>query len=116
MEQLLCTRGSFDSVFLDFRLRRMHYMKRLIYILVAAIVPALSTAMAAQDVCGGITDGTCQVADRSGICKKRPEVCAEQFDPVCGCDGKTYSNQCQADAAGASVAHTGKCGTPHKAK
>ena len=49
------------------------------------------------------------IADVTGVCRKKPEVCTQQSQPVCGCDGKTYGNPCMAAAAGASIASDGAC-------
>lgn len=52
---------------------------------------------------------SCGWADAPGVCRPRPEACITLFDPVCGCDGVTYSNACAAASAGASVQHDGPC-------
>ncbi len=47
--------------------------------------------------------------DGQGECQPRPRACIDVLDPVCGCDGRTYSNACYAAMKGVNVKHKGPC-------
>lgn len=49
------------------------------------------------------------VCSGQGTCTVRPELCIQVHDPVCGCDGTTYSNSCYAASAGVDVFSSNPC-------
>jgi hypothetical protein len=59
--------------------------------------------------CAYPVSAACGAADAPGVCTDKPEVCADIYSPVCGCDDKTYGNACEAAGAGVSVQRQGEC-------
>lgn len=47
----------------------------------------------------------------TGNCALQPVACGENYEPVCGCDGKSYPSECAAWAAGMNIRHGGPCGS-----
>jgi hypothetical protein len=85
--------------------------------------PPGSKVNGAGGMCGGIAgfscspglycsfppEATCGAADMTGTCAAVPEMCTEEFAPVCGCDDKTYPNACYAARASVSFSKKGEC-------
>jgi hypothetical protein len=88
----------------------------------AAIGSPAAKAANLDEACGGpggITcnsalwcqkaEGKCAVADAPGKCDKAPAFCMRVSRPVCGCNGKTYANDCERQRVKVQLDHTGAC-------
>ncbi|HEV7879437.1 Kazal-type serine protease inhibitor family protein [Bradyrhizobium sp.] len=103
---------------------------RLRHLTVAAFALALGATLASvgataanlDEACGGkdaITcnsalwcrkqAGQCSVADAAGKCEKAPSFCMRVSRPVCGCNGKTYPNDCERQRVKVQLDHDGAC-------
>ena len=51
----------------------------------------------------------CGIGDATGICTPRPAACSKDCPGVCGCDGKSHCNACEANRAGTDVQPMGTC-------
>jgi hypothetical protein len=63
----------------------------------------------ADEFCDYQEGQLCGAEDAEATCKLRPRVCATDVAPVCGCDGKTYTNACAANAADSGINTLGEC-------
>jgi hypothetical protein len=103
-------------------------MRMIILVLVLGVVVACDPHRPRPDAgafCGGFAgtpcaatefcdydDNSCGLADQTGICRPRPEVCTLIFDPVCACDGLVYPNECTANSEGSDLNAQGTCEVP----
>ena len=104
-------------------MRRFGWLTVLFAFASLLLVVGAQAAPKAQSIsCGGVLPfqcpngqfcqympGHCTAGFFPGTCTKKPVICPLIFLPVCGCNGKTYGNDCQRRAAGVSLRHTGRC-------
>src|SRR5436305_12707029 len=99
-----------------------HFVSLLAVLALMISVPTTADAVGLGKQCGGFPGiqcdaglfcqkkpGQCFIIDISGTCAKVPRFCPRIFRPVCGCDGKTYPNDCERQRAMVSKNHDGKC-------
>jgi hypothetical protein len=103
-------------------------LRRLAFLTVLLAFASLLLAAGAQAApkpisCGGLMPFQCPTGTfcqyqppqctamwgHPGTCTRKPVICPRIFRPVCGCDGKTYPNDCVRQSASVSKRHDGRC-------
>lgn len=104
---------------------RMKTLFSLAFALTVLVALGMSQPVPAQtgQTCGGIgalkcpegqacqfPEGQCNTPDLAGTCVTVAATCPEKQGPrICGCDGKTYTNECELLKAGVRPAKKGAC-------
>ena len=71
----------------------------------------LGTATCSTSQFCDLPAGSCNSADMTGTCVAKSMVCSAIYQPVCGCDGKTYASDCYRISAGVTKKSSGACAT-----
>ena len=53
--------------------------------------------------------GVCEAGGASGVCVAVPQMCTHDYRPVCGCDGRSYGNDCARRSAKVARDRDGEC-------
>ncbi|MBK8173698.1 MAG: hypothetical protein IPK60_25635 [Sandaracinaceae bacterium] len=69
----------------------------------------LGTSCPSGAFCDYAIEDMCGATDALGTCSPITDGCLDVWDPVCGCDGMTYSNTCYAAREGVGVYSEGEC-------
>jgi hypothetical protein len=105
---------------------RMRFGRLIVAMLVLVCGAALGSVSAAaanlDEACGGPTaitcnsalwcqkaEGQCAAPEAPGKCDKAPTFCMRVSRPVCGCNGKTYPNDCERQRVKVQLDHAGAC-------
>jgi hypothetical protein len=71
--------------------------------------------------CGGFVGAVCDrglwcdpvpgacLFPSAGVCRRVPRMCIAVYQPVCGCNGRTYGNDCERQARRVPKARDGAC-------
>jgi hypothetical protein len=70
---------------------------------------AAGNTCADNEYCDFKSGENCGDEGASAICRIRSQGCEAIYWPVCGCDGNTYENDCEAGAVGWGYRFEGVC-------
>ena len=71
--------------------------------------PGSSVQCDPEDYCQSEPDMNCGSVALGGRCVLRDDACADIGHLVCGCDGHSYGNECEAHMNGIAIKHVGGC-------